>query len=72
MPDRLAVTLRQGMVLLLAVVSMFLQTVPSFAHATRADAEKAKVEKLGVGQHDACGVSPRTYIPLGAAPIWAR
>jgi len=51
MPDRLAVTLRQGMVLLLAAVSMFLQTVPLPAHAARADAEKAKVEKLGVGQH---------------------
>jgi preprotein translocase subunit YajC len=39
------------MVLLLAAVVMFLQTVPSFAHATRADAGKAKVKKLGVGQH---------------------
>ncbi len=51
MPDRFVVVLRQGMVLLLAAVVMFLQTVPSFAHAARADAEKAKVEKLGVGQH---------------------
>jgi preprotein translocase subunit YajC len=39
------------MVLLLTAVVMFLQTVPSYAHATRAEAEKAKVEKLGVGQH---------------------
>jgi preprotein translocase subunit YajC len=51
MPHRLVVALRQGMVLLLAAVVMFLQTVPSFARATREDAEKAKVEKLGVGQH---------------------
>ena len=51
MPDRLVVALRQGMVLLLAAAVMCLQTVPSFAHATRADAAKAKVEKLGVGQH---------------------
>ena len=39
------------MVLLLAAAVMCLQTVPSLAHATRADAAKAKVEKLGVGQH---------------------
>jgi len=37
--------------LLLTAVMMFLETVPSYAHATRAEAEKAKVEKLGVGQH---------------------
>jgi preprotein translocase subunit YajC len=51
MPGRLTVALRQGMGLLLAAALTCLQTAPSFAHATRADAAKAKVEKLGVGQH---------------------
>ena len=51
MPHRSAVVRRQGMGLLLAAVVMFLQTAPSFADARRADAEKAKVAKLGVGQH---------------------
>ena len=51
MPHRLAIVLRRGMVLLLAAVVMSVQTVPSFAHVTREDAAKARVEKLGVGQH---------------------